>query len=121
LANHSSKDLIMQTHKFVGDHTAESRLSTVHVSESQVAGNLVLHADDRTTFESAGKKFIQVGSQFGFTVSIKGLVMDAGEISPRPAVVRSGHGMIEMAKNFTYLSSNLSSNCEAMCEVNRKL
>jgi len=67
-------------------------------------------------FESAGRKFVQVGSQFGLTVSIlktKGLAMGAtseGNASP----VEVGSGMIEMVKNFMYLGSNLSSNLKQL-------
>ena len=32
-----------------------------------------------------------------------------------------GTGMVEMVKNFMYLGSNLSSDCEATCEVKCKL
>ena len=71
-------------------------------------------------FESAGRKFGEVESQFGLTVSIpktKGLAMGAvceGDGSPVDVGTR-------MVKNFTYLGSNLSSDCEATCEVKCKL
>jgi len=58
----------------------KSRLSRVHISESQFADNLALYAVDRATFESAGRKFVQVGNQFGLTVCIlktKGQAMNA--------------------------------------------
>ena len=32
-----------------------------------------------------------------------------------------GTGMVEMVKNFTYLGSNLSSDCDATCEVKCRL
>jgi len=32
-----------------------------------------------------------------------------------------GTGMVEMVKNFTYLGSNLSSDCDAPCEVKCRL
>jgi len=72
------------------------------------ADDLALYAVDCTMFEPAGRKLVQVGSQFGLTVSIlktKGLAMgavDEGHISP----VEVGSGMV---KNFTYLSFNMSS------------
>ena len=56
---------------------------------------------------------------FGLTVCIlktKGQAMDAiseGDVCP----VEVGSGMIEMVKTFTCLGSNLSSDCEATCEV----
>jgi len=74
-----------------------------------------LYAVDCAIFESTGRKFIQVGSQFGLTVSIlkiKSLAMGAiseGDVSP----VEVGSGMVEMVQIFTYLGSNLSINCEA--------
>jgi len=40
-------------------------------------------------------------------------VISEGDVSP----MEVGSGMIEMVKNFTYLCSNLSSGCEATCEV----
>ena len=91
----------------MGGHTAKSRLSRAQVSKSD---NLALYAVDRGVFESAGRKFVEVGSQFGLTVSIpktKGLAMGTicdGDGSP----VDVGTGMVEMVKNFTYLGSNLS-------------
>jgi len=45
-------------------------------------------------FESAGRKFVQVGSQFGLTVSIpktKGVAVDAvseGDVSPMEVGIR---------------------------------
>jgi len=36
-----------------------------------------------------------------------------GDVSP----VEVGSGIVEMVKDFTYLSSNFSSDCEATCEV----
>jgi len=39
--------------------------------------------------------------------------INEGDISP----VEVGSGMIEMVKNFTYMVSNLLSDCEATCEV----
>jgi len=56
---------------------------------------------DRTTFESAGRKFVRVGSQFGLTVSIpkiKGLAVGAvskGDVSP----VEVESGIVEMVKD----------------------
>jgi len=44
-----------------------------------------------------------------------GTVSD-GDVSP----VEVGSGMVEMVKGFTYLGSNLSSDCEATCEVKCK-
>jgi len=94
-------------------------LSIVRINEFQFADNLALYAVDLTMFELAGRKFVKVGSQFGLTMSIpktKGLaigVINESDISP----VEVGSGMIEMVRNFTYLGSNLSSDCEATCEV----
>jgi len=105
--------------KLVGDHTVKSRLSRIRISESQFADDLALYAVDRAMFESAGRKFVYVGNQFGLTVSIpktKGLAMGAineGDFSP----VEVGSGIVGMVKTFTYLGSNLSSDCEATCEV----
>ena len=82
-----------------------------------------LYAVNRGVFESAGRKFVEVGSQFGLTVSIpktKGLAIGTvceGDGSP----VDVGTGMVEMVKNFTYLGSNLSIDCEATCEVKCRL
>jgi len=109
--------------KLMGDRTAKSRLSRAQVSESQFADDLALCAVNRSVFESAGRKFVEVGSQFGLTVSIpktKGLAMGTiceGDGSP----VDVGTGMVEMVKNFTYLGSILSSDCEATCEVKCRL
>ena len=50
--------------KLVGDHTVKSRLLRVCISESQFADDLALYAVDRAIFESAGRKFVQVGSQW---------------------------------------------------------
>ena len=100
----------------MGDCTVKSMLSRVHNSESQFAYDLALYVVYCTMFESAGRKFVQVGSQFGLTVSIlktKGLAMGAtseGNASP----VEVGSGMIEMVKNFMYLGSNLSSNLKQL-------
>ena len=46
----------------------------------------------------------------------KGLALgtvNEGDIFPEEV----GSGIIEMVKNFTYLGSNLSSDCEATCEA----
>jgi len=45
-------------------------LSRAKINESQFADDLALYALDRGVFESAGRKFVEVGSQFGLTVSI---------------------------------------------------
>jgi len=42
----------------------------VLVNLSLIAGNLALYAVDRAMLKSAGRKFVQVGSQYGLTVSI---------------------------------------------------
>jgi len=39
--------------------------------------------------------------------------MNEGDVFP----VEDGSGMVEMVKTFTYLGSNLSSDCETTCEV----
>jgi len=42
----------------------------VQISESQFADYLALYVVDHGVVESAGRKFVELGSQFGFTVSI---------------------------------------------------
>ena len=95
--------------KLVGDCTAKSRLLTVRISEFQFADDLAFYAVHRIMFESGGRSLFR----FSLTVSIlktKGPVMGAiNEVIFSPVEVKSG--MIE--KNFTYLGSNLSSDCEA--------
>ena len=66
--------------KLVGDHYAKSRLLRVQVSDSEFPDDLAPHAVACTTLESTGRKFVQVGSYFGLTVSIPktyGLAMGA--------------------------------------------
>jgi len=66
--------------------------------------------------ESAGRRFVQAGSQFGLTVCIpktKGLAM--GAVSDGDVEV--GSGTIEMVEGFSYLGSNLLVDCETTCEV----
>jgi len=52
---------ISMVRKLVRHRTVKSRLLRVHVSESQFADNLALYAVNRALFESAGRKFVQVG------------------------------------------------------------
>ena len=93
----------------VGDRTAKSKLPRAQISESQFADDLALYAVDRGVFKSPERKFVEVGSQFGLTVSIpktKGLAMGAVcESDGSPVDV--GAGMVELVKNFTYLSSKI--------------
>ena len=102
--------------KLVGDHTVKSRLLRVRISESQFADDLALYAVDHAMFESAGRKFVHIGNQAVSILKIKGLAMGAineGDVSP----VEVGSGMVEIFKTFTYLGSNLSSDCEGTSEV----
>ena len=66
--------------KLVGDRTAKSRLLKVQVTESQFADDLALYAVTCTAFESVCKRFVQVASFYGLTVSLpktKGLAVGA--------------------------------------------
>ena len=75
-------------------------LVRVQISGSQFANDLAWYSVNHTMLESAGRKFVQDGSQFGLTVSVpktKGLVMSA--------VLWE---WIKMVNDYTYLGSNLS-------------
>ena len=64
--------------KLVGDRTAKSRLLKVQVTGSQFTDDLALYAVICIAFESIGRKFVQVASYYGLTVSLpitKGLAM----------------------------------------------
>ena len=110
--------------KLVGDQTAKSRLLKVQVTESQFAYDLALYAVTRTAFESVCKRFVQVASFYGLTVSLpktKGLVVGAavGEGDDSPVVVEGGE--MEMVRDFTYLGSKLSSDGEITAEVSCRI
>jgi len=96
--------------KLVGECKTKSRLSRVWICESQFADDLALYAVNRVMLKSAGRKFVQVGSQFGLTISIpktKSLAIEAvsdGDFS----AVEVGSRTIEMIEGVTYLGSDLS-------------
>ena len=110
--------------KLMGDQTAKSRLLKVQVTESQFADDLALYAITRIAFESVCKRFVQVASFYGLTVSLpktKGLEVGAavGEGDDSPVVVEGGE--MEMVRDFTYLGSKLSSEGEITAEVNCRI
>jgi len=84
--------------KLIRDCTFKSRLLRVRVSEPQFADDLALYAVNCALFESAGRKFVQVGDKFGLTVlypKTKGLIMGAvseDDVFP----VEVGSGLIKM-------------------------
>ena len=52
--------------KLMGDHTAKSRLLRVNVGESLFADDATLYAAVTwAAFESVGRSFVQVASQYG--------------------------------------------------------
>ena len=105
--------------KLVGDRSAKSRLSKVQVTESQFADDLALYTVTYITFESICRRFVQVTSFYGLTVSLpktKGLVVGPtfGEGGDFPVVVKGGE--MDMVRDFTYLGSKLSSDGEITAE-----
>ena len=100
---------VMFTHgrKPVEDRTVKSRLGVVRVSETQFADDVALYSSSRNEFEMVTRKFVEVASKWGLTVStqkIKGVVMGE-EISDRDlGPVQVDGGEIEMVNCFTYVS-----------------
>jgi len=100
--------------KFVGDQTAKSRLVKVQVTESQFADDLALYTVTQAALESTSRRFVEVASCCGLTVSqpkTKGLAIGLVRM------MFPGGGEIEMVKDFDYLGSKLPCDGEITAEV----
>ena len=110
--------------KLVGDRTSKSHLVQVKITESQFADDAAVYATSRDAFESATRKFIEIASMWGLTVSIqktKGMAINNRNLPEDLKPVDTEGGPVEMVNDFTYLGSNITVDGEVGTEAKLRI